>query len=87
VRAVTTFTAPGVFTLKTVTFGPIGSTTSKGSGSGTLNPDGSTSFSGSAKVVSGTGNTKNATGSYTFTGRQEKDSSVATEHVVGTIKY
>jgi hypothetical protein len=87
VRGVSTFTAPGVFNLTTVSLGPLGSTTATGSGAGTLNADGSASFSRTAKIVSGTGITKGATGSYTFTGTQPKGSSVSTQHVTGTIKY
>lgn len=86
-RGVNTFTAPGKFNTKIVTFSPRGTTKSVGSGSGTLNPDGSVSFSGSAKVVGGTGLTKGATGSYKFDGTQAKDSNVAVQHAVGSINY
>jgi hypothetical protein len=87
VRGVTTFPAPGSFELRTVTFGPAGSTTATGSGSGTLNGDGSSSFSGTGKIVSGTGITKHATGSFKFTGTQAQGSNVSTEHVTGTLRF
>ena len=88
VRGLVVFTGAGKFKLTNVTFGPKGSTTSKGSGVGTLNSDGSVGFSGTAKIVRGTGDTKGATGSYKFTGTQStEDSSLSTQHVVGTLKY
>ncbi|MDX6521630.1 MAG: hypothetical protein QOJ31_284 [Gaiellales bacterium] len=86
-RALTTYPAPGSFTVKAVSFGPLGSTIAKGSGTGTANPDGSFSVSGSTQTTGGTGSTKGATGSATFTGTQPKDSNVVTEHVVGTLNY
>jgi hypothetical protein len=87
VRALTTYPTPGTFKVKVVTFGPLGSTLSQGSGTGTVNADGSISISGSTHTIGGTGNTKGATGSNTFTGTQPKNSSVVTEHVVGTLNY
>jgi hypothetical protein len=87
VRAVTTYPSPGTFKVATQTFGPLGSTFAKGSGTGTLNADGSISVSGSTHNTGGTGITKGATGSNTFTGTQPQNSNVVTEHVVGTLKY
>jgi hypothetical protein len=87
VRSVDTFTSPGVFNINSVTFGPVGSTNAKGTATGTLNPDGSASFSGKGKFVGGTGVSKGATGSFTFTGTQPKNGPAATQHIVGTLKY
>jgi hypothetical protein len=87
VRAVTTFPTPGTFKIRAVTFGPLGSTIATGSGTGTLNPDGSATVSGSTHNIGGTGITKGATGSNTFTGTQPANSNVVIEHVVGTLNY
>jgi hypothetical protein len=87
VRTVTRYPTPGTFKFTAVSFGPLGSTTAKGSGTGTVNPDGSITVTGSSHNVGGTGITKGATGSETFTGTQPANSNVLTEHVVGTLNY
>jgi hypothetical protein len=87
VRTVTTYPTPGTFKFRAVSFGPLGSTIAQGSGTGTLNADGSITVSGSSHNIGGTGITKGATGSNTFTGKQPKNSTVLTEHVVGTLNY
>jgi hypothetical protein len=87
VPTVTTYPTPGSFKFTAVSFGPLGSTTAKGSGTGTVNADGSATVNGSSQNVGGTGITKAATGSSTFTGTQPANSNVLTEHVVGTLNY
>jgi hypothetical protein len=86
-RQVNKYPTPGKFTARGVVFGPRGSIKTKFSGTGTVNPDGSTSFGGSGKVTGGTGIYKGATGKFSFTGTEPKDSTVATQHVKGKIKY
>ena len=83
----TTFQGGGAFTATGTVFATRGSTSGRLSGTGTLNPDGSTSITGSGKVLRGTGIYAHATGSYTFTGTQAKGSSVVTLHLKGTVKY
>ena len=86
-RDVTTYTAPGVFNGKGVSFGPNGSTRNTFEGTGTLMPNGDIAFSGAGRITGGTGRFKGASGSFTFTGTQQAGSSVSTQHLVGTIKY
>jgi hypothetical protein len=86
-RQVNKYPTPGKFTARGTVFGPRGSVKTKFSGTGTVNPDGSTSFGGSGKVTGGTGIYKGATGKFTFTGTEPKGSSVATQHIKGNIKY
>lgn len=87
-RDVTTYTAPGVFSGKGVSFGPNGSTRNTFEGTGTVMPNGDITFSGSGTITGGTGRFKGASGSFTFTGSQEADSNgVSTQHLVGTITY
>jgi hypothetical protein len=86
-RSANSFPTPGKFNVTTQAFAPLGSVKSKGSGTGTLNSDGSVTFSGTAKVTGGTGIYKHATGSLTFTGTQAKNSNVAVQHITGTVKY
>jgi hypothetical protein len=87
VRGTQKYPTPGHFKTTATDFGPLGSVTGKASGTGTVNPDGSISFSGSGKTTGGTGIYKGATGSFTLTGTLPKNSTVATEHVTGTIHY
>jgi hypothetical protein len=86
-RQVNNYPTPGKFTSKGVSFGPRGSLKASFTGTGTLNADGSTSFSGSGKITGGTGIYKGATGTLSFTGSAAKDSTVATQHVTGKLKY
>jgi hypothetical protein len=87
VRQVIKYPSVGTLTSRAVGFGPKGSFRAKLSGTGKLNPDGSTSFSGSGKITGGTGIYKGATGKFSFTGTAPKGSTVATQHVKGKIKY
>ena len=86
-RQVNKYPTPGAFSSRGVSFGPRGSVKAKFTGTGKLNPDGSTSFSGSGKITGGTGIYKGATGKLSFTGTEPKDSTVATQHITGKIKY
>jgi len=86
-RQVNTYPTPGKFKSRGLSFGPRGSISAKFTGTGTLNADGSTSFSGSGKITGGTGIYKGATGSLSFTGTSPKDSTVATQRITGKIKY
>src|SRR5205807_746270 len=67
VRGIEKYPTLGHFTTTATNFGPLGSVKGKASGTGTINPDGSTSFSGSGTTTGGTGIYKGATGSFTFT--------------------
>jgi hypothetical protein len=87
VRQVIKYPSAGKLTSRAVGFGPKGSLKAKLSGTGKLNPDGSTSFSGTGKVTGGTGIYKGATGKVSFSGTQAKGSSVSTQHLTGKIKY
>lgn len=69
------------------TFFPRGSLKSNLTGSGTINPDGSASFSGKGNFVSGTGIYKGATGRFTFTGSTPANSQVSTFNVTGSVTY
>lgn len=87
VRQVIKYPSAGKLTSRAVGFGPTGSIKTKLSGTGKLNPDGSTSFSGSGKITGGTGIYKGATGKLSFSGTEPKGSTVATQHLTGKIKY
>ncbi len=86
-RQVNKYPTPGKFTSKGVSFGPRGSLKAKFAGTGNLNADGSTSFSGSGKITGGTGIYKGASGTLSFTGSAPKDSTVATQRITGKLKY
>lgn len=82
----TKYAAPK-FTGKLRSFNTKGTIVTTTTGSGTLNPDESVSFSGTGKVISGTGRYRGAKGSFTFSGTQPKDSNVATFTIKGSFKY
>jgi hypothetical protein len=68
-------------------FAPLGSVKGHQTGTGKLNPDGSVSLSGTGTITSGTGTYKGAKGSYTFTGKYPKNSTVLTTTVDGSVTY
>jgi hypothetical protein len=86
ITGTTTYAAPNFSSTETVF---LAHGTFKGTlkGTGTLNPDGSISFSGTGKVTGGTDSYKGAKGSVTFTGSEPKNSNVATFNVTGKVKY
>lgn len=86
ITGTTSYAAPK-FTAKLRTYNLKGTIVTTSTGAGQLNPDGSVSFSGTGKVVGGTGRYRGATGSFTFSGSQPKDSSVATFTIKGSYKY
>jgi hypothetical protein len=86
-RQVNTYPSAGKFTAKAVAFGPRGSLKATFTGTGTLNPDGSTSFTGSGKIKGGTGIYKHVTGTLSFTGSAPANSTAATQHITGKLKY
>jgi hypothetical protein len=57
------------------------------SGTFTVNPDGSVSSTGTAKITGGTGVYKGATGKLTFTGTTPANSNVSTFQVKGSATY
>ena len=75
------------FTGKVTSFGPRGSLKGTATGSGSINSDGSVSFSGSGKIRGGTGAYKGARGSFTFTGSIPPGSDIATQHITGRVRY
>jgi hypothetical protein len=64
-----------------------GSLKGKLAGSGTPNPDGSISFSGTGTITKGTGKYKGAKGKFSFSGTQAADATVTTFEVTGSVKY
>ena len=74
---------PGSFTGTGTTFFKNGSVKASLKGTGTLNPDGSESFSGTGKVLGGTGAYKHSKGTFKFSGSQPKGSNVQTYSVRG----
>ena len=86
-RSVNKYPTLGTVTSKGRSFGPSGSVKYKLSGTGTLNSDGSISFSGSGKVRGGTARYKLAKGSFSFSGTQPAGSTVASLRIKGKIKY
>jgi hypothetical protein len=53
----------------------------------TANPDGSVTFSGTGKFLSGTGILRGITGTYTITGSQAAGDTVSVVHIKGTATY
>ncbi|MBV9414670.1 MAG: hypothetical protein JO363_06800, partial [Solirubrobacterales bacterium] len=57
------------------------------SGTGPLNPSGTSSFTGKGKVTGGTGLYKGATGSFTASGAKPSGTSPSALTFKGTLKY
>ena len=87
----TTFGPPGEFQSTFRVFYKKGSIKGQLSGTGTLNPDESASFSGSGTFTGGSGRYKRAEGSFTFTGSQPADTTSNSEPAVfevdGSVRY
>jgi len=85
------FGPPGEFEGRFRAFFKKGTLKGRLSGTGTANPDGSVSFSGSGEYTGGTGRYKGADGSFTFEGTQPPDTTSDSEpsvfEVDGTVRY
>ena len=68
-------------------FGPLGSFRGTFSGTGPLNPHGTSSFTGKGKVTGGTGIYKGARGSFTATGAKPSGTSPSALTFKGKVKY
>ena len=68
-------------------FGPLGSFRGTFSGTGPLNPTGTSSFTGKGKVTGGTGLYSGATGSFTASGAKPSGTSPSALTFKGTLKY
>jgi hypothetical protein len=86
-----TFGPPGEFEGKFRAFFKKGTLKGNLSGTGTLQPDGTATFSGSGTFTGGTGRYKGAEGSFTFEGSQPPDTTSNSEPAVfevdGTVRY
>lgn len=86
-RDLNRFPRLGSFNGVAVIFGPLGSLTAKFEGTATLHPNHSASLRGNATITGGTGLYKAATGSNSFTGTQQANSPITTQHMNGTLNY
>ena len=68
-------------------FGPLGSFKGTFTGTGPLNPSGTSSFTGKGKVTGGTGLYNGATGSFTASGAKPSGTSPSALIFKGTLKY
>lgn len=68
-------------------FGPLGSFRGTFSGTGPLNPNGTSSFTGKGRVTGGTGLYKGVTGSFTVSGAKPSGTSPSALIFKGTLKY
>lgn len=86
-----TFGPPGEFSNKFRVFFKKGTIKGQLSGAGTVNPDGSLSFTGSGTLNGGSGRYKGAEGSFTFEGSQPADTTSNSEPAVfqvdGSVRY
>ena len=85
--ATLTFTAPGHASLTFTWFFAKGSFKGSSTTVGKLNPDGSTSLTGSGKVSGGTGAYRGAKGTFTLASTVPKGSTVNTLQVAGKVKF
>lgn len=86
-----TFGPPGEFNGKFRVFFKKGTIRGRLSGSGTGNPDGSLSFTGSGVLTGGSGRYRGAEGTFTFEGTQAADTTTNSEPAVfqvdGSVRY
>jgi hypothetical protein len=76
------------FTSKGTVYGKTGTWRYKASGSATLQPDGSATFTGSAKITGGTGTYRGSTGQFDISGSAASvTATVSNFHATGKIKY
>jgi hypothetical protein len=86
-RLIRTTVSTDKLSVKYTNFGPLGSFRGTFSGSRTVNPDGTSSFTGNGKITSGTGLYNGATGSFTASGAKPSGTSPSALTFKGTLKH